>query len=304
MNSFADFKKRQDELNSKLLNDAENEGKKGNQEADDRFWYPSVDQAGNGYAVVRFLPAPPGEENAFTKLYRYSWKNEDTGRWYIENSPTTIGKDDPFGEHVRKMWAIANSHGDKEGKHIPRRKTDYFFNVYVIKDQQKPENEGKVKLMKGGNWVWNKIKTKLIPEFEGEESVPVFDFWNGADFRIKINKKGDHRNYDRSEFDAPSQFLDGDDAKLEEIWNQQYSLEQFIKEDNFKSFDDLEKRVHHVLGVDSGSAAAKKNEEQKTEAPKQERAVEEKKIVEATETVDDDDEDFFARLAEDDDIPF
>ena len=299
MQNFAEFKKKQDDLNSKLLNNVENEGKRNDKEVDQRFWYPGVDKAGNGFAIVRFLPSPPGEESPYTKLQTHEFKHPDSGRWYIENSLSTKGQDDPVTKFNRELWNT-DIQANKDQASNQKIKRNYFFNVYVIKDTANPENEGKVKIMKGGPWAWLHIKGKLIPEFEGEESVPVFDFWKGADFRIKIYKKGENRQYDKCSFDAPAPFLGGDDDKIEAVWNLQYSLEQFVKDELFKSYEDLEKRLNHVLGVDASS-------EPKASAPRAEPKVEKKVEAETKPIVDDTDDediDFFAKLTEDDDVPF
>ena len=301
MHSFADFKKKQDDLNNKLLNEAENDGKQGKKETDDRFWYPSTDKAGNGFHIIRFLPAPPGEDLPYTKLISHGFKHPSTGRWYIENSLRTLNQSDPVATMNAELWNT-DIDENKEQARNQKQKPNYFFNVYIVKDSINPENEGKVKILKGGPWVWNHIKTKLFPEFEGEETVPVFDFWKGADFRIKIYKKGENRQYDRCAFDAPSEFMGGDEKKLEEVWNQQFSLQQFIEPDQFKTFEELEKRLNFVLGL---TDKPERGEAKKPARQQEEKEKEPEREEHTPPTEDDDDDiDFFKRLAEDDDVPF
>ena len=222
---------------------------------DDRFWQPSVDKAGNGYAVVRFLAAPKGEEMPWVRVWNHGFKGP-TGKWYIENSLTTIGKPDPVSELNNELW---NS-GTEANKNIARdqkRRLTYIVNVLVLQDPANPANEGKVKLYKFGKRIFDKIKDTMQPEFPGEEPVNPFDFWKGANFKLKIRNVEGYRNYDKSEFEAPSPLADTDE-KIEAIWNQQNSLVDFLDARHFKSYDELKKKLTDVL---SGVPAAVRHAE-------------------------------------------
>lgn len=221
---------------------------------DDRFWQPTVDKAGNGYAVIRFLAAPKGEEMPWVRVWSHGFKGP-TGKWYIENSLTTIGKPDPVSELNSELW----DSGTEANKNIARdqkRRLSYIVNVLVIQDPSNPTNEGKVKLFKFGKKIFDKIKDSMQPEFPGEEPVNPFDFWKGANFKLKIRNVEGYRNYDKSEFEAPSPLAD-DDAKIEAIWTQQHSLVDFLDARHFKSYDELKKKLTDVLsGAPRASAQA------------------------------------------------
>jgi len=211
---------------------------------DDRFWKPEVDASGNGYAVIRFLPAPDGETVPWAKVYSHAFQGP--GGWYIENSLTTIGKDDPVGEVNRQHW-----NAGEEGKEVARRqkrKLSYYSNILVVKDPKHPEYEGKTFLYKYGKKIHDKILAAMQPEFQDETPVNVFDLWEGANFKLKIKKVAGFWNYDSSEFDSVSA-LSSDDTELEAIWKKEHSLEAFLADDQFKSYEDLQKRLNLVLGT-------------------------------------------------------
>ena len=213
-------------------------------QVDERFWKPEVDASGNGYAVIRFLPAPEGETVPWAKVYSHAFQGP--GGWYIENSRTTLGEKDPVGEVNRQHW----NDGTEEGKDIARRqkrKLSYYSNIQVIKDPKNPETEGKVFLYKYGKKIHDKILAAMQPEFQDETPVNVFDLWEGANFKLKIKKVAGFWNYDSSEFDSVSA-LSSDDTELEATWKQEHSLEAFTARDQFKSYEDLEKRLNLVLG--------------------------------------------------------
>jgi hypothetical protein len=222
---------------------------------DDRFWQPTVDKAGNGYAVIRFLAPPKGEELPWARVWSHGFKGP-TGKWYIENSLTTIGKPDPVSELNNELW---NS-GTEANKNIARdqkRRLSYIVNILVLQDPSNPANEGKVKLFKFGKKIFDKIKDSMQPEFPGEEPVNPFDFWKGANFKLKIRQVEGYRNYDKSEFEAVSPLF-ADDAQIEAIWNQQHSLVDFLDARHFKSYDELKKKLEAVL---SGVPAAVRHAE-------------------------------------------
>ena len=243
--SFASLKKQSSlgSLTAKLVKEVEKTNKGGGS-GDDRLWKPEVDKAGNGYAVVRFLPAPDGEDLPWAKLYSHAFQGP--GGWYIENSLTTNGAKDPVSEYNSELWNTGID-SDKEIARKQKRKLSYYSNIYVVKDPSNPENEGKVFLYKYGKKIFDKIMSAMQPEFEDEEPINPFDFWAGADFKIKIKKVAGYWNYDSSEFARPGALLDDDDA-MEAIWKKEYSLAEITAGDQFKSYDELKKRLDYVLG--------------------------------------------------------
>ena len=246
--SFADLKKQSSlgSLTSKLVKEVEKMSNTSGG-ADERLWKPEMDKTGNGFAVIRFLPAPEGEELPWAKLYTHAFQGP--GGWYIENSLTTLGQKDPVSEHNRELWN-SGSDKDKETVRKQKRKLSYYSNIYVVKDPANPANEGKVFLFKYGKKIFDKIMEAMQPEFEDETPINPFDFWQGANFKLKLVKKDGYWNYDKSEFDRVAPLLDDDDA-LEAVWKKQYSLTAVTASDQFKSYDDLEKRLKLVLGQKS-----------------------------------------------------
>ena len=296
--SFADLKKKSS--NNLQFLQKELEKTVSTRQVDERFWKPEVDASGNGYAVIRFLPAPDGETVPWAKVYSHAFQGP--GGWYIENSRTTLGEKDPVGEVNRQHWNA----GTEEGKDIARkqkRKLSYYSNIQVVKDPKHPENEGKVFLYKYGKKIHDKILAAMQPEFQDETPVNVFDLWEGANFKLKIKKVAGFWNYDSSEFDSVSA-LSSDDTELEATWKSEHSLEAFTAADQFKSYEDLEKRLQLVLGsapratvpsVDSEeyepvAAAPQSSFRQQMSAPVKKEAVVE----------DDDALSYFASLASDD----
>tara|TARA_E500000081_G_scaffold30324_1_gene34000 strand:- start:8 stop:934 length:927 start_codon:yes stop_codon:yes gene_type:complete len=214
--------------------------------ADERFWKPELDKSGNGYAVIRFLPAPDGEDMPWAKVWSHAFKGPG-GQWYIENSLTTLGKDDPVGELNRELWNSGRD-SDKEIARAQKRKLSYYSNIYVVQDPAHPENEGRVFLYKFGKKIFDKLVEAMQPAFADESPIDPFNFWKGADFKLKIRKVDGYWNYDKSEFAAPKVLGNFDDDKLEGIWKEGYSLAEFEAEKNFKSYEDLQKRLNLVLG--------------------------------------------------------
>ena len=212
---------------------------------DERIWKPVMDKTGNGFAIIRFLPAPKGEELPWVKLWNHAFQGP-TGQWYIENSLTTIGQNDPVSELNTKFWN-SGVESDKEIARKQKRKLQYYSNIYVVKDSANPENEGKVFLYRFGKKIFDKVMETMQPAFEDETPVNPFDFWEGANFKLKLRKVDGYWNYDKSEFDAPSALLNGDDVELEALWKKQYSLTEFTAPSNFKSYDELQTRLNTVL---------------------------------------------------------
>ena len=243
--SFANLKKQSKlgSLTQKLVKEVEKMNNNGGQ-GDDRLWKLEVDKGGNGYAVIRFLPAPDGEDLPFVKLYSHAFQGP--GGWYIENSLTTLGQKDPVSEHNSELWNNGTDAG-KDTARKQKRKLTYISNIYVVKDPTNPENEGKVFLYKYGKKIFDKLTAAMQPEFEDEEAIDPFDFWQGANFKLKAKNVAGYRNYDSSEFASTSALLDDDEA-LEAVWKKQHSLAELVAADQFKSYDELKTRLNSVLG--------------------------------------------------------
>ena len=212
---------------------------------DERFWKPELDKSGNGYAVIRFLPAPKGEDIPWQRMFSHSFQGP--GGWYIENSLTTINKNDPVGEVNRRLWNTG-SEADKETARRQKRKLSYYTNIYVVTDTKHPEYEGKVHLYKFGKKIFDKVMEAMQPQFDDEEAINPFDLWKGANFKLKIRKVDGFSNYDKSEFDNPAPLLEDDD-KMEEIWKTQHSLQEFLAPEHFKSYNDLKVKLDKILGT-------------------------------------------------------
>jgi len=244
--SFADLKKQSKlgSLTAKLVKEVEKMNNNGGSNGDDRLWKLECDKSGNGYAVIRFLPAPEGEDLPFVKLYSHAFQGP--GGWYIENSLTTLGQKDPVSEYNTMLWNNGTDAG-KEQARKQKRKLTYTANIYVVKDPANPANEGRVFLFKFGKKIFDKLTAAMQPEFEDEEAIDPFDFWQGANFKLKAKNVAGYRNYDSSEFARPDALLDDDDA-MEAIWKRQYSLAELVAADQFKDYDSLKKRLDYVLG--------------------------------------------------------
>jgi hypothetical protein len=217
--------------------------------SDDRFWYPDVDKTGNGYAVVRFLPASKNEDVPFVRVFTHGFKGP-SGQWYIENSLTTLGKDDPVSEYNTQLWNSTTDDKSPARKQArdQKRKLTYISNVYVVKDPAKPENEGKVFLFRYGKKIFDKLNEAMNPQFADEKPLNPFDLWEGANFKIKIRQVEGYRNYDKSEFDERGPLL-SDESELERVYNQEYALQEFLDPKNFKDYDVLKKKLNTVLGL-------------------------------------------------------
>jgi hypothetical protein len=246
MSNFANLKKQSSlgSLTEKLVKQVEKMSTTSNG-ADERLWKPEMDKTGVGSATIRFLPAPDGEEVPWVKMYSHAFQGN--GGWYIENSLTTVGQKDPVSEYNRGLWNTGNEK-DKETVRKQKRKLSYYSNIYVVKDPANPSNEGKVFLFKYGKKIFDKILNAMQPEFDDEDPINPFDFWQGANFKIKIVKKDGYWNYDKSEFDRVGPLLDDDDA-LETLWKKEYSLSAVTAPDQFKTYEELERRMNMVLGL-------------------------------------------------------
>lgn len=270
--------------------------------ADDRYWKPTVDKAGNGSAIIRFLPAPNGEDVPFVRYWDHGFQGP--GGWYIEKSLTSIGLDDPVGEFNSKLWNSGND-ADKEVARKQKRRLHYVSNIYVVKDPGNPDNEGKVFLFEYGKKIFDKINDVMHPQFEDEDAVNPFDFWEGAHFRLRIRKVEGYRNYDKSDFDSSSALFD-DDEDLERVWKMEYPLAEILDPKNFKSYEELQQKLNRVLGGEMQRTTAESYAEDDTPYAKEEAAwtppVREAAAAkeESMPSFEDDDDslDFFKSLAE------
>ena len=256
---------------------------------DERLWKPELDKSGNGYAVIRFLPAVEGEDMPWAKVWNHAFQGP-TGQWYIENSLTTVGQKDPVSEHNTRLWNTGLE-SDKETARKQKRKLQYYSNIYVVSDSKHPENEGKVFLYRYGKKIFDKIMAAMQPEFEDESPINPFDFWDGANFKLKIRKVDGYWNYDKSEFETPSAL--GDDSMVEGVWKKQYALKEFTASTNFKSYEELKTRLDAVLsGTVSVGNVTDTMDDEPIASPKVDT-----KPVESKQENEDDTLDYFQKLA-------
>ena len=296
--SLENLKRNKDQID-KLLKAAESVGDNQSTQqknyGDDRIWKPTVDKAGNGYAVLRFLPSKEGEELPWVRYWDHGFKGP-TGLWYIENSLTSIGQADPVSEMNSKLWNSGNEE-DKVTARERKRRLHYVTNVYVVNDSGNPANEGKVMLYKFGKKIFEKIMDVMQPAFQDETPVNPFDLWKGADFKLKIRNLEGYRNYDKSEFAKSSELFDGDETKLEAVYSQVHSLTEFTDPSNYKTYDELKAKLMRVLGEESEMTLNQEiqmNEPAAAPQPKVQESVTAESV-----TIDDDDEtmSYFAKLA-------
>ena len=291
MSSFANLKRNRSSLDklTKAIEASTQSNSEAGSKEDTRFWQPQVDKAGNGMAVIRFLPAPAayGDE-ALPWVRIFSHGFQGPGGWFIDNCLTTLNEKCPVCEHNNTLW---NS-GIEANKDIARkqkRKLSYIANILVVSDPSNPENEGQVKLFKFGKKIFDKITEAMNPEFADETPVNPFDMWEGANFKLKIRNVEGYRNYDKSEFADKSALFDGDDDKLEELWKTEFSLKEFTEKKNFKSFDQLKTRLDKVLGFEGTPVTKTKAES---------TVIEDDDVPAFSNSEDDEDLDYFKSLAE------
>ena len=246
--SFNELKKNRSKATEKLNSELSKLNAPQQYEDNENFWYPEVDKAGNGEAIVRFLPAPAGEEAPFIRLFRHSFKGP--GGWYIEKSLTTLGQNDPVGEYNTQLWNSGSEEAKTQARN-QKRKLEFVANVYIVRDKLNPDNEGKVFRFRFGKKIFDKLNELMNPEFDDDKPINPFDLWEGANFRIRIkNGEGGFRNYDSSKFDEPSEFLKNDEER-EAVWKQCHSLAELIDPSKFKTYDELKAKMLRVLGMDS-----------------------------------------------------
>ena len=254
MSSFASLKQNRNATIANLTAELEKTQQQTVSYIDDRYWKPERDKSGNGYAVIRFLPQTEGEDLPWVRIFSHGFQGP--GGWYIENSLTTLNQKDPVSEFNTGLWNNGTEAG-KEQARKQKRRLNYVSNIIVVKDPANPDNEGKNFLYRYGKRIFDKINDTMNPEFQDETPMNPFDYWEGADFKLKIRTVDGFVNYDRSEFDATTAILDGDDAKLEELYNKQYSLQELVAPNQFKTFDELKTKMERVLGFEADSDRVK-----------------------------------------------
>lgn len=273
--SFQNLKKQSQSNVQSLSRELEKMNKGAESFKDDRFWNIERDKSGNGFAVIRFLPACEGEEIPWARTFSHGFRGAG-GDWFIENCPTTLGQKCPVCEANSVLWN-SGIESDKEIARARKRKLRYTSNILVISDPAHKENEGKVFLYNYGKKIFDKITESMTPQFAGEDAINPFDFWKGRNFKLKVRTISDFPNYDASEFASPTALFDGDDVKLEKLWKTQYKLAEFVDPSQFKSYDELQSKLNQVLNgkqkpgiTDSNPAskfAAKSSKPAKEEAP-------------------------------------
>lgn len=302
--SFAKLKEQRAKAIEKLVNAAESTSEKKNY-GDDRFWQPTVDKSGNGYAVIRFLPNVEGEDLPWARYWDHGFQGP-TGKWYIEKSLTSLGQNDPVSEMNSQLWN-SGIESDKEIARSRKRRLHHVSNILVVSDSANPANEGKVFLYKYGKKIFDKIMDVMQPQFEDETPVNPFDFWGGANFKLKIRQVEGYRNYDKSEFDSITELFGGDEVKLEAVYDKLYALNEFTDPKEYKSYDELKKKLYFVIGEEQTASSFTPEVVQElsvTQEPKLEKApvpvAETTTTAEVDEPISGDDEDtlsYFAKLA-------
>ena len=296
--SFENLKRNRDQI-SKLVQAAEAVGGTGESkyQPDERIWKPTVDKAGNGYAVIRFLPASEGAELPWVRYWDHGFKGP-TGLWYIENSLTSIGQPDPVGELNSRLWN-SGIESDKDKARTQKRRLHYVTNILVLQDPSNPQNEGKVFLYQFGKKIFDKIMDVMQPSFADETPVNPFDFWDGADFKLKIRNVEGYRNYDKSEFSSASALYESDESKLETVYNQLHNLSEYTDPKNYKSYDELKAKLMRVLGeeVDMGAPTVQQMNAVNDPAPMPEPVQAPVTAEEMNKEDDDDTMSYFAKLA-------
>ena len=269
------------------------QSKSNNKYQDDRLWKPELDKTGNGYAVLRFLPASDGEEMPWQRVWTHAF--QDKGGWFIENSLTTLNQKDPVSEENTRLWNTGID-SDKDIARKRKRKLSYYANVFVVSDPKHPENEGQVKLYKFGKKIFDKITEAMQPAFEDEQAINPFDFWKGANFKLKIRKVDGYWNYDKSEFEGVTPLKESDDD-IKAIWEKQYPLKPFVDPSNFKTYDELKEKLNRVITGTQSTATV----DSVDLPPQTTTAVEMPKVSESTPVSDDDDTlSYFSKLADED----
>ena len=293
MSSFANLKRNRSSLDklTKAIEASTQSSSEAGSKDDTRMWQPSVDKSGNGMAVIRFLPAPAVDgDDALPWVRTFSHGFQGPGGWFIDNCLTTLNEKCPVCEHNNTLWN-SGIEANKDVARKQKRKLSYLANVLIVSDPSNPENEGQIKLFKFGKKIFDKITEAMNPEFADETPVNPFDLWEGANFKLKIRNVEGYRNYDKSEFADKSALLDGDDAKLEELWKKEFSLKEFTEKKQFKPYDQLKTRLDKVLGFEGALSTIKAEDVVLRNFTDDEVKILDKAVVE-------DDLDYFKSLAE------
>jgi len=309
MSGFSSLKKNSQSAIDRLSKEMTKVSDKKNYD-DDRFWSLERDKAGNGYAVVRFLPPVDGEDIPWVRVFSHGFQGK--GGWMIENCPTTVGKKCPVCEANNELW---NS-GLESNKGIARdrkRKLSYIANILVVNDPANRDNEGKMFLYKFGKKIFDKLQEAMNPTSPDETKFNPFDLWQGANFKLKAHLESGYVSYEKSGFQTPSEVFDGDDKRLEALWKSEHALQPFVAADQFKSYEELKGRMDQVLKGGAVEGAATRAEEAEPDdfrskmkskpAPVAEETPAKKAPAKAAKTDDDEGEDAFAyfkKLADDD----
>ena len=292
MSSFANLKRNRSSMDklTKAIEASTQSNSEAGSKDDTRMWQPSVDKSGNGMAVIRFLPAPAVDgDEALPWVRVFSHGFQGPGGWYIDNCLTTLNEKCPVCEHNNTLWN-SGIEANKDVARKQKRKLSYIANILVVSDPSNPENEGEIKLYKFGKKIFDKITEAMNPEFADESPVNPFDMWEGANFKLKIRNVEGYRNYDKSEFADKSALLEGDDAKLEELWKKEFSLKEFTEKKQFKPYDQLKSRLDKVLGFE-GVASSIKAEDVEL------RSFTEDEVKVLDKAIADEDLDYFKSLA-------
>jgi hypothetical protein len=295
MSSFANLKRNRSSLDklTKAIEASTQSNSEAGSKDDTRMWQPSVDKSGNGMAVIRFLPAPAvdGDEGLpWIRVFSHGFQGP--GGWYIDNCLTTLNEKCPVCEHNNTLWN-SGIEANKDVARKQKRKLSYIANILVVSDPSNPENEGQVKLFKFGKKIFDKITEAMNPEFADETPVNPFDMWEGANFKLKIRNVEGYRNYDKSEFADKSALLEGDDAKLEDLWKKEFSLKEFTEKKQFKPYDQLKSRLDKVLGFE-GAVSSIKAEDVELRSFTEDEI----KVIDSKATNSDEDLDYFKSLAQ------
>lgn len=298
MSSFSNLKRSSGSSLEKLSKAVEAMSSSNYSNDDDKYWKCELDKSSNGYAIIRFLPAPPQDgDDGLPWIKYYDHGFQGLGGWYIEKSLTSIGQDDPMSQYNTELWN-SGIEANKEQARKQKRRLHYTSNIYIVKDPKHPENEGKVFLFKFGKKIFEKVTQAMNPQFEDDKAIDPFDFWNGANFKLKIRKVDGYQNYDLSEFDSPAPLFDDDD-KMEELWNTEHSLKELLEPKNFKTYAELKAKLDRVLGITSASVPRSST----VEAVKAQRIEDKEKEVESAfvDTLEEDsDLDYFSALLNED----
>lgn len=230
-------------------------GGNGFSKEDPKEWKIKTDAAGNGEALIRFLPSKTEDGLPIVKLVNHSFKVN--GKWYWENCSSTHGDFDscPVCKYINEK-DLYNT--DKTEWQLIKRKASYYANILVLKDPQAPENEGKVFKFRFGQKIYDKIVAMVNVNTDmGEVPVDVTCVFSGANFLLKAKKVDKHQNYDDSRFMQQSQLPKiEDEAYQKYLMENMVDLSEIVAPSQFKPFDELETKFKKTMGVSMVAGAA------------------------------------------------